>query len=201
VTKEVINVANATHVLLESYSHSPYGAKTPSSTSISNPAQYAGSVGCYIEDETKLILCGARWYSPSLMRWMSRDPIGYDGGVNLYGYIGGDPINYVDPSGNAELIAQPDNSIFSHHYIQFKEGTSFGLWLPCYGDDCSKASKLSPDPNSELKPKVVLRKRNDDKFEDNLKRCIERDSSVWDPINNCQDWAKKMWICADDITP
>jgi uncharacterized protein RhaS with RHS repeats len=33
------------------------------------------------------------------MRWMSRDPIGYDGGINLYGCVGGDPIYYVDPDG------------------------------------------------------------------------------------------------------
>jgi uncharacterized protein RhaS with RHS repeats len=36
---------------------------------------------------------------------MSRDPIGYEGGVNLYGYVGGDPINYVDPTGT-EILTQ-----------------------------------------------------------------------------------------------
>jgi len=41
-----------------------------------------------------------RWYNPSLMQWMSPDPIGYDGGdVNLYRFVGNDPMNRVDPSG------------------------------------------------------------------------------------------------------
>jgi RHS repeat-associated protein len=93
VTKEIRNVTNATGMLLGSYSYSPYGVKTPTSTTISNPVQYAGSVGCHTEDDTKLNLCGARWYSPQLMRWMSRDPIGYEGGVNLHAYVVGDPIN------------------------------------------------------------------------------------------------------------
>jgi RHS repeat-associated protein len=42
---------------------------------------------------------GLRYYNPTDGRWPSRDPIGENGGINLYGYVGGDPINAVDPQG------------------------------------------------------------------------------------------------------
>jgi RHS repeat-associated protein len=41
----------------------------------------------------------ARWYSPSLGRFMQTDPIGYGDGLNWHNYVGSDPINAVDPSG------------------------------------------------------------------------------------------------------
>jgi len=88
----------------DSYTYSPYGYPTspPASAPDPNPFRYGGSVGYYTDPgQQGLVLCGQRWYAPSYARWLSRDPEGYGGGANLYGYCGDNPVGAVDPSGEA----------------------------------------------------------------------------------------------------
>jgi len=48
---------------------------------------------------TGLSYYGYRFYNPSIGKWLTRDPIGEAGGINLYGFVLNDPVNAVDPLG------------------------------------------------------------------------------------------------------
>jgi len=47
----------------------------------------------------------ARYYNPSTGRWLSEDPIGSEGGMNLYGYVKSNPVGYKDSSGEKPTTA------------------------------------------------------------------------------------------------
>lgn len=48
----------------------------------------------------------ARHYDPTIGRWTSKDPIGFNGGdTNLYAYVGANPMSYIDPSGLFGMFA------------------------------------------------------------------------------------------------
>ena len=64
-----------------------------------DPYGYKAQYGYYKDRDTGLILCTHRYYDPSSGHWLTRDPIGYEGGLNVYEYCGDDPVNEVDPSG------------------------------------------------------------------------------------------------------
>ena len=61
-----------------------------------------GFAGGLHDRTTGLVRFGARDYDPAIGRWTARDPIDFAGGdTNLFGYVGNDPVNQVDPLGRA----------------------------------------------------------------------------------------------------
>ena len=70
-------------------------------TTDTNPGfQPFGFAGGIYDPQTKLVRFGARDYDPEAGRWTCKDPIGFGGGLlNLYCYVGNDPVNLVDYTG------------------------------------------------------------------------------------------------------
>ena len=81
-----------------SYAFDAFGREATNDTA-PDPYQYGGKWGYYSDSETGLVLCGHRYYDSSNGRWLTRDPISYDGGINLYSYVGNSPASHIDWSG------------------------------------------------------------------------------------------------------
>ena len=74
-----------------------FGNMTLNSNPNFQPLGFAAGI---YDPDTKLTRFGVRDYNPNVGRWVQRDPIKFQGGdTNLYAYVGNDPVNFIDPSG------------------------------------------------------------------------------------------------------
>ncbi|MBL8086949.1 MAG: RHS repeat-associated core domain-containing protein, partial [Chthonomonas sp.] len=106
---------NAVHCLFsgaryadEPLIHSAYNAWGQRNFVYSNGASSAADLlrfgynarwGYKLDTETGLYYCQHRYYDPANGRWVTRDPIGFRGGFNHYGYCSNDSVQGVDPQG------------------------------------------------------------------------------------------------------
>ena len=61
--------------------------------------QYVGKDGYESFNTLPFLHVGARWYDPASGRFLQRDPIGLEGGVNVYSYVRNRPAKGTDPDG------------------------------------------------------------------------------------------------------
>ncbi len=84
------------------YSYDPWGVvERAGSNSVVSPALFTGHL---VHEPSGNYLTHYRVYDPRHGRWLTRDPIGETGGMHLYGYVESNPINFIDPSGLADIF-------------------------------------------------------------------------------------------------
>jgi RHS repeat-associated protein len=97
--------ALSTSTVSARYEYSAFGETITvdgSAIADSNPFRFSTK---YEDRETGFYYYGYRYYAPETGRWLSRDPIGEKGGVNLYGMVGNDSVNSLDVLGLETGIA------------------------------------------------------------------------------------------------
>jgi RHS repeat-associated protein len=164
----------------------PAGALIPGGTATASFGRF-GYTGQAWLAEVGLHYYKNRMYSPTLGRFMQSDPIGYGDGVNLYTYVGGDPINAIDPSG---LLTFPNGTGIDENDGQ--SGTEGGLIIVTAqiggggfistglggsqapaGFGTGTGFGLSPTPNANQANGDDRRRRQKERVEELTKRVIE----------------------------
>ncbi|MDQ2642170.1 MAG: hypothetical protein M3020_00020 [Myxococcota bacterium] len=106
--REVVDGVGATRAR---YAYSPFGIRTKIAGDVSSEFGFAGLLQ---PEQSMLTIARYRAYDPQLGLWMSRDPLGEWAGANplfeswfapnLYPYVNGNPVNFIDPTGQQAAI-------------------------------------------------------------------------------------------------
>ena len=93
----VIGHTNDSGTVIRKLTYDEYGVP---STANAGRFQYTGQVWLH---EVNMYYYKARMYDPYMKRFLQTDPIGYGDGMNMYAYVGGDPVNATDPMGLSRI--------------------------------------------------------------------------------------------------
>jgi RHS repeat-associated protein len=92
----VTSLSNGVGSLAQTYAYDSFGKQTNSSGSLTNPFQYTGRE---VDTDTGLYFYRARYMDTVTGRFLNEDPVGFDGGMNLYAYAENNSTDFIDPFG------------------------------------------------------------------------------------------------------
>ena len=98
INGDILGYVNEDGNVVASYTYGAFGEPVSISGSMADLFQFRYMTKRY-DPFIGLYDFGDRWYSIALRKWISRDPLGEDGGMNLYAFCDNDPVNKFDPNG------------------------------------------------------------------------------------------------------
>jgi RHS repeat-associated protein len=105
-----IGMSDSLGTMVNKYAYDAFGKVLNQEETIPNPFKYVGQFGV-MDEENGLFYMRARYYDPEVGRFISKDPIGLLGGLNMYAYVQNNPINYIDPWGLIRYNAPPPRTV------------------------------------------------------------------------------------------
>lgn len=117
---DVVKVVDSNGRVTKDYEYDAFGVVNNENATDINPWRYCGE---YYDTETGNIFLRARYYDPSTGGFITEDPA--RDGVNWYGYCGGNPVSFWDPSGLERIVISggvysenPVHGKFDYNFIE-----------------------------------------------------------------------------------
>jgi RHS repeat-associated protein len=182
------------------YAYDPYGQVTKLQGSLASDFQYGGY---YYHAPSGLNLAVHRAYSSAVGRWISRDPILENGGVNLYSYVNNEPIANIDPSGKFVGLLLYWTLEYGWTFWAYGVGApligiGIGIGISPVGSTDNPANPSTPSKTPCDKPdgvdtsdhnrcKALCGKQVGDDYTRCYNSCLEGLGYRWDPVR------KRWW--------
>ncbi|TQV82782.1 RHS repeat-associated core domain-containing protein [Aliikangiella coralliicola] len=212
-----VAITNETDTIQWQAHYTPFGKAIVTTNNLNQSIRFPGQ---YLDDETGLHYNYFRDYDPEIGRYIQSDPIGLNGGINTYGYVGGNPINRIDPEGlswlnpravfqfgrmigNAQaayLAAQREADSQARH-----RACSAGITAACLPDFPNQFNEGSDDNvipfpstnetdtiNSPALPDACESACNR-RYQEQLRNCNSDGCSDNDQRLQCIEFAKRTW--------
>jgi RHS repeat-associated protein len=126
----ITSLSNGAGALAQTYTFDSFGKQTASSGSLTNPFQYTARES---DPETGLYYYRARYYDPTLGRFLREDPIRFSAGVNFYEYVMSSPLNHSDPLGLCPNSCPQSGNAPSPRQYQAMGSIAQGSWFFGFG--------------------------------------------------------------------
>jgi RHS repeat-associated protein len=133
-----IGISDSSGNIVNKYAYDAFGRVLTQEEGIPNPFRYVGQFGV-MDDGNGLFYMRARYYDPEVGRFISKDPIGFLGGLNMFTYVANNPVVRVDPSG---LYSSVGRLTLSKAIKHWREGCGAPLFVDINTLDLSYVTKL-----------------------------------------------------------